>query len=147
MLSDEGTYTKLDSDPTPTYWKKLVSIFDQMRSENKVTTKWYQHLNPTSENQNIPRMYCTPKIHKTGNPLRPIVDYTVSRESAHLLAPLVIYHLHVTVYCLIHLQYCDSSPEEASRSIAENLTSKIFVLSVLKSTCYLLMILQTNEYV
>ena len=77
------------------YRKKLVSILDKMRSEKKITTKQYQHLNPTSENQNIPRMYCTPKIHKTGNPLRPIVDYTgsigynISRALADLLAPLV----------------------------------------------------------
>ena len=95
MLSDERTYSKLDSDPTPKYRKKLISILDQMRSENKITTKQYHHLNPTSENQNIPRMYCTPKIHKTGNPLRPIVDYTgsigynISRALADLLAPLV----------------------------------------------------------
>ena len=40
-------------------------------------------------------MYCTPKIHKTGNPLRPIVDYTgsigyrTSRALANILAPLV----------------------------------------------------------
>ena len=40
-------------------------------------------------------MYCTPKIHKTGNPLRPIVDYTgsigyrTSRALADIMAPLV----------------------------------------------------------
>ena len=48
-------------------------------------------------------MYCTPKIHKTGNPLRPIEDYTgsigynISRALADLLAPLVgktKYHVH-----------------------------------------------------
>jgi len=45
--------------------------------------------------ENVPRMYCTPKIHKTGNPLRPIVDYTgsigyrTSRALANILAPLV----------------------------------------------------------
>ena len=95
MLSDERTYLKLDNDPTLKYRKKLVSILDKMRSEKKITTKQYQHLNPASENQNIPRMYCTPKIHKTGNPLRPIVDYTgsigynISRALADLLAPLV----------------------------------------------------------
>ena len=65
-----------------------------MRSENKIT-ELSHHLNPTSENQNIPRMYCTPKIHKTGNPLRPIVDYmgsigyNIPRALADLLAPLV----------------------------------------------------------
>ena len=44
---------------------------------------------------------------------------------------------HTAVYCLIHLQYCDSSPEEASRCVGENLTIKNFALSVIKSTCYL----------
>ena len=40
-------------------------------------------------------MYCTPKIHKEGNPLRPIVDYTgsigynSSRLLADVLGPLV----------------------------------------------------------
>ena len=95
MLSDERTYLKFDNDPTLKYRKKLVSILDQLSAEKKITTKQYQHLNPTSENQNIPRMYCTPKIHKTGKPLRPIVDYTgsidynISRALADLLAPLV----------------------------------------------------------
>jgi len=45
--------------------------------------------------ENVPRMYCTPKIHKTGNPLRPIVDYTgsigykTSQALADILATLV----------------------------------------------------------
>ncbi len=40
-------------------------------------------------------MYCTPKIHKDGNPLRPIVDYTgsigynLSRSLADILSPIV----------------------------------------------------------
>ena len=37
------------------------------------------------------------------------------------------YHLHVTVYCLVHLQYWNSSPEEASRYVGENLT-RMFLL-------------------
>ena len=95
MSGDEKTYTKLSSDPTPKYGKKLLSILDRMKSEGKITAKQYQHLTPASENQNIPRMYCTPKIHKVGNPLRPIVDYTgsigynVSQALAELLVPLV----------------------------------------------------------
>ena len=48
---------------------------------------------PTAEN--VPRTYCTRKIHETGNPLRPIVNYTgyvgyrTSRALADILAPLV----------------------------------------------------------
>jgi len=46
--------------------------------------------------ENVPRMYCTPKIHKDGTPLRPVVDYTGSficsyttRALADILAPML----------------------------------------------------------
>ncbi|XP_053372811.1 uncharacterized protein LOC123560857 [Mercenaria mercenaria] len=58
-----------------------------------MTKSQYRHLYSTSEN--MPRMYCTPKIHKESNPLRHIVDYTESigdnssRALADLLGPLV----------------------------------------------------------
>ena len=48
---------------------------------------------PTAEN--VPRIYGSPKIHKDGTPLRPIVDYlgsiayNVSRSLADILGPLV----------------------------------------------------------
>ena len=53
----------------------------------------YKYLYPTAEN--IPWVYCTPKIHKNNCPLRPIVDYTgtigynPSRWLAHILGGLV----------------------------------------------------------
>ena len=59
----------------------------------KLTEDQYKYLYPTSEA--TPRLYCTPKIHKANNPLRPIVDYTgsigynTSRALADLLGPLV----------------------------------------------------------
>jgi len=64
-----------------------------LKQEGKITQEDYDWLYPTAEN--VPRMYCTPKIHKTGNPLRPIMDYTgsigyrTSRALADILAPLV----------------------------------------------------------
>ena len=48
---------------------------------------------PTTEN--IPRMYGSPKVHKDGTPLRPIVDFTgsigynVAKSLAEILAPIV----------------------------------------------------------
>ena len=48
-----------------------------------------------SNPENVPKMYCTPKIHKEGNPVCPIVDYTgsigyrTSRALADILAPIV----------------------------------------------------------
>ena len=76
MLSDEKTYIKLDKDPTPTFKKRLVSILTKLKDEKKISDQQYKWLYPTSEK--VPRMYCTPKIHKQGTPLRPIVDYTGS---------------------------------------------------------------------
>jgi hypothetical protein len=93
MLSDERTYEKLNKDPTAVYKRKLVSILSQLKQEKKITESQYTQLYPTSEK--IPVLYCTPKIHKQDNPLRPIVDYTgsigykTSRALADLLQPLV----------------------------------------------------------
>ena len=39
MLSDEKTYSKLNSDPTPKYRKKLVAILDRLKSEKKINIK------------------------------------------------------------------------------------------------------------
>jgi len=93
MLDDKRTYEVLKSDPTLKYKKELVGKLSRLKQEGKITQADYGWLYPTAEN--VPRMYCTPKIHKTGNPLRPIVDYTssigyrTSRALADILAPLV----------------------------------------------------------
>ena len=93
MLEDEKIYARLEKDPTPTYERKLVAHLARLKKEKKITETQKRHLYPTSEN--VPRLYCTPKIHKEGNPLRPIVDYTgsiaynLSRSLADVLSPLV----------------------------------------------------------
>ena len=73
MLWDEQTYEKLNKDPTASYKRKLIGILTRLKREEKIDEGQYRYLYPTTEV--IPRMYCTPKIHKQGNPLRPIVDY------------------------------------------------------------------------
>ena len=93
MLSDERTYEKLTSDPTQRYKRELVAISSRLRKENKIDKAQYDLLYPTAEN--IPRIYGTPKIHKPGNKVRPIVDYTgtigyqTSRALADILSRLV----------------------------------------------------------
>ena len=65
----------------------------QTRKENKIDKAQYDLLYPTAEN--IPWIYCTPKVHKPGNKVRLIVDYTgtidyqTSRALAYILSPLV----------------------------------------------------------
>jgi hypothetical protein len=93
MLSDERTYEQLDSDPTQRYKRELVAILTRLKKEDKITRSQYDLLFPTAEN--IPRIYGTPKIHKPGNKVRPIVDYTgaigyqTSRSLTDILSPLV----------------------------------------------------------
>ena len=90
MLQDEKTYEVLKTDPTPKYKRKLISILSRLKKENE---KQYKLLHPTTAN--TPRLYCTTKIHKKDNPIRPIVDYTdsmgyeTSRALADLLNPLI----------------------------------------------------------
>ena len=74
MLADKKTYEELSSDPTPKYNRKLVTILSTLKKAGKISEGKYKWLYPTAEN--IPRLYCTPKIHKTGTSLRPIVGYT-----------------------------------------------------------------------
>ncbi len=94
MLSDDKTYEKLNKDPTPKYKRKFVSIIKKLKEDDKITDVQYRYRYPTVEN--VPIMYCTPKMHKPDNPLRPIVDYrgateyNVSRSLADLLAPIVV---------------------------------------------------------
>jgi len=58
-----------------------------LKQKGKITQEDYDWLYPMAEN--VPRMYCT------GNPLRPIVDYTgsiryrTSPALADILAPIV----------------------------------------------------------
>ncbi|XP_072033048.1 uncharacterized protein [Amphiura filiformis] len=93
MLSDERTYEQLPSDPTQRYKRELVAILSRLKKDKKIEKYQYDLLFPTAEN--IPRIYGTPKIHKPGNKVRPIVDYTgtigyqTSRALADILSPLV----------------------------------------------------------
>ena len=95
MLNDTRTYDKLSKDPTPTYKKKLQTMLDKFKDDGKISESLHKHLSPDSQSQNTPRMYCTPKVHKAGTPLRPIVDYcgsinyNTSRYLADILNPLV----------------------------------------------------------
>ena len=73
----------------------------RLKDEGRIPVERYKKLYPTAEN--VPRLYCTPEIHKPNAPLRPIVDYTAtigyetSRWLADILAPLVGKSVHHVV--------------------------------------------------
>ncbi|XP_066267585.1 uncharacterized protein [Branchiostoma lanceolatum] len=116
MLADMKTYEKLPTDPTQKYKRKLVAILTRLMKDSKITEEQKNYLYPTAEN--VPRMYCTPKINKPGYPLRPIVDYTgsigynTSRALADLLAPLVGKSVH-------HMKNSKHLAEEMSTILIE----------------------------
>uniref|UniRef100_A0A3P9MND8 Uncharacterized protein n=1 Tax=Oryzias latipes TaxID=8090 RepID=A0A3P9MND8_ORYLA len=72
MLQDRNTYEVLKRDPTEAKKRKLKTILKQLQEEKKIDKQTYNHLIPTANI--IPRIYGTPKIHKPGAPLRPIID-------------------------------------------------------------------------
>ncbi|XP_072033051.1 uncharacterized protein [Amphiura filiformis] len=70
-----------------------VATGKRLEKEDKIRKTDKQFLYPTSEN--VPRIYGSPKIHKDGTPLRPIVDFTgsigydVTKSLADILSPIV----------------------------------------------------------
>ena len=93
MLSDKNTYEVLETDPTEKNKRKLVKLLSELKKSNKITEPEYTHLYPTAEG--IPRLYCTPKIHKPEVPVRLIVDctgavtYNTPTFLVNILRPLV----------------------------------------------------------
>uniref|UniRef100_A0A3P9MD15 Uncharacterized protein n=1 Tax=Oryzias latipes TaxID=8090 RepID=A0A3P9MD15_ORYLA len=107
MLQDRNTYEVLKRDPTEAKKRKLKTILKQLQEEKKIET--YNHLIPTASI--IPRIYGTPKIHKPGAPLRPIIDsmgsvtYNLSKFiSFFLFVHLVLTHFSSFAYLLFSPQ-------------------------------------------
>ena len=93
MLGDTCTYKKLNKDPTPTLQRKMNQQLLQLKRKKEHPEPVYNELRCTSGE--IPRIYGLPKIHKPGNPLRPIVSfltsptYNISKHLVKVLGPLV----------------------------------------------------------
>ena len=70
-LLDQPTYRNISSDPTTKYKNKLVNLLKSIKSKGEINEALYKKLYPTGAGS--PKFYGLPKIHKKGNPLRPIV--------------------------------------------------------------------------
>ena len=102
-LLDQPTYKNISNDPTTKYKNKLVNLSKSIKSEGEIDEALCKKLYPTGAGS--PKFYGLPKIHKEGNPWRPIVSsigaasYEVAKELARILKPLVgksMYHIHNT---------------------------------------------------
>lgn len=72
QLSNHTNYKPLDSDPTGTFSKDIQRTLDDMRERDQISKKAHKFLSP--RDCRTARFYLLPKIHKPGNPGRPIIS-------------------------------------------------------------------------
>ena len=94
MDEDLGTdtYSLLKKDPTESLARKLDAILKKLLKENKISKQF--HDNSRVLHPRAPQIYGLPKIHKPGNPLRPIVSFygtplsALHKQLSDVLKPL-----------------------------------------------------------
>ena len=92
-LNNQSHYSPLDSDPTCNFSQQIQSTLDNMKERNHLSEKAHKFLSPT--NAKPARFYLLPKIHKPGNPGRPILSgngsptENISLFVDHSIKPLV----------------------------------------------------------
>ena len=92
-LLAQPAYRLLPRDPTNKIKAKLITKLRTIEKDNNLEESTYKAMYPTGCTP--PKFYGLPKIHKTGNPLRPIVSsrgsvtYGVTKVLSKVLKPLV----------------------------------------------------------
>ena len=92
-LDNRSHYTSLDSDPTSDFSEQIQLTLDDMKAREHLSIKAHKFLSPT--NAKPARFYLLPKIHKPGNPGRPILSgngsptENISLFVDHHIKPLV----------------------------------------------------------
>ena len=96
QLSNPSTYKVLNHDITNKVKKSVEELLVGMKKDNVIDQNFYLSLLPTSS---VPgRLYFLPKVHKQGNPGRPIISG--SGTATENLSAFVDFHL--TKYCNLH---------------------------------------------
>ena len=98
ILSDHSTYERVNKEPLKPWQQQYNRDLKRILKDHSELAKKYLSFLPS-----LPYMYGLPKIHKPGNPLRPIVSSTgsvthrLSKYLASLLSPLLgsISHSHL----------------------------------------------------
>ena len=81
-LNDAKFYRKLDGDITVTIQQRVTVYIERMFNDGYIDEKTKKYLVQT--NVKPGRFYMLPKIHKTGNPGRPIVSSNSHPTGTHL---------------------------------------------------------------
>uniref|UniRef100_H3AYF1 Uncharacterized protein n=1 Tax=Latimeria chalumnae TaxID=7897 RepID=H3AYF1_LATCH len=93
LLGDTSTYRILQKDPTKSIINKAVIKILDFKRQDKFCVGEYGRVYPRVLVP--PRFYSLPKVHKEGNPLRPIVSnigspsYALAKYLCDIISPLV----------------------------------------------------------
>ena len=71
-LDNKGHYLKLDEDPTQRFSLEIEQVLTGMTNHFSIPEELIRVLLP--KESKVSRIYILPKIHKPGNPARPIVS-------------------------------------------------------------------------
>ena len=82
QLNDAKFYRQLDGDITDTIQQRVTVYIERMFNDGYIDEKTKKYLVQT--NVKPGRFYMLPKIHKTGNPGRPIVSSNSHPTGTHL---------------------------------------------------------------
>ena len=72
QLNNTTFYKQVQNDLTERHENLIKHTLEDLRDENLLTEKTCNHLKP--KNSKTPKFYMNPKIHKKGNPGRPVIS-------------------------------------------------------------------------
>ena len=119
-LNDTNHYLPLESDPTPKFTKEINDMLHQMEENTSIAESTMRYL--LSSNTRPARFYLLPKIHKPGNPGRPIISSIdtptekISKFVDYHLRPLVKdipSYIKDTTHFLHKVQSLDTLPPDS----------------------------------
>ena len=89
-LQNEEYYLKLDEEPTSNYGKEIMCFLTEMTDRQAIDKETFKYIRP--QDPWTSRFYILPKIHKEGNPGRPIVSSCGAPTER--ISQCIDHHLH-----------------------------------------------------
>ena len=96
QLNDPSFYKRVNEDPTEDINKRVRFYLKRLLANNIIDKQTHRYLTP--ENPKAGRFYILPKIHKPGNPGRPIVS--ANGHPTEKISQFVSFHLNPLVQTL-----------------------------------------------
>lgn len=91
QLSNSNFYKQLTTDPTLNTIRRINTILQEMFDNKHIDNDTFDYLRPLENEAKAGRFYMLPKIHKTGNPGRPIVS--ANSHPTEKISEFVDHHL------------------------------------------------------